>query len=119
MTTDPNAADILQRLYPLLVARKQADPATSYVAALHAKGLDKILEKVGEEAVETLLAAKNRLPAAIIHETADLWFHTLVMLAHLEIPVEQVLEELANRFGTSGQASKSCPPFPSRSTTTR
>ncbi|MBF0189973.1 MAG: phosphoribosyl-ATP diphosphatase [Magnetococcales bacterium] len=102
MNTPPSAADILQRLYPLLVARKQADPSTSYVAALHAKGLDKILEKVGEEAVETLLAAKNRLPAPIIHETADLWFHTLVMLAHLEIPAEQVLEELARRFGTPG-----------------
>ncbi|MBF0341723.1 MAG: phosphoribosyl-ATP diphosphatase [Magnetococcales bacterium] len=99
----PASSDILARLYPILVARRQADPATSYVAGLHAGGLDKILEKVGEEAVETLLAAKNGQPEAIIHETADLWFHTLVMLAHLEIPFQAVLEELEQRFGKSGQ----------------
>ncbi|MBF0211927.1 MAG: phosphoribosyl-ATP diphosphatase [Magnetococcales bacterium] len=99
MNLDPPTADtILSRLYQRLVARREADPSTSYVAGLHAKGLDKILEKVGEEAVETLLAAKNGVPEAIIHETADLWFHSLVMLAHLEIPHDRVLEELVKRF---------------------
>ncbi|MBF0628784.1 MAG: phosphoribosyl-ATP diphosphatase [Magnetococcales bacterium] len=93
-------ADILTRLSQVLQARKEADPAASYVATLYAKGLDKILEKVGEEAIETILAAKNGTPAAIIHETADLWFHTLVMLAHLEIGHEEVLRELERRFGT-------------------
>lgn len=97
--SSPSAGEVFSSLHQLLLARKQADPASSYVASLYAKGLDKILEKVGEESIETILAAKNGEPGAIIHETADLWFHTLVMLAHQEIPPEQVLEELVRRFG--------------------
>ncbi|MBF0614779.1 MAG: phosphoribosyl-ATP diphosphatase [Magnetococcales bacterium] len=93
-----NVDPFLSRLQERLQSRKDADPTTSYVAGLHARGLDKILEKVGEEAIETVIAAKNGDQAAIIHETADLWFHTLVMLTHLGLSYEQVLAELARRF---------------------
>ncbi|MFZ1324970.1 MAG: phosphoribosyl-ATP diphosphatase, partial [Candidatus Contendobacter sp.] len=73
---------ILRELAATLEARKQADPDRSYVARLYAKGLDGILKKVGEEAAETLLAAKNDDPRNLVYEIADLWFHTLVLLAH-------------------------------------
>lgn len=98
--------DILSRLAQTLEERKQADPASSYVAGLYAKGLDAILKKIGEEATETVLAAKEGVPEKIIHETADLWFHTLVLLAHQGLRPEQVLEELARRFGVSGVDEK-------------
>ena len=99
-------SDVLQRLAEVLESRKQADPADSYVAGLYAKGLDAVLKKIGEEATETVLAAKEGVPEKIIHETADLWFHTLVMLAHQGLRPEQVLEELARRFGVSGVEEK-------------
>lgn len=102
--------EILCQLAATLEARKQADPDSSYVARLYAKGLDAILKKVGEEATETLLAAKNGDPKHLIHETADLWFHTLVMLAHQGLGPEAVLEELHRRFGTSGLAEKAARP---------
>lgn len=102
--------EILCQLAATLEARKQADPDSSYVARLYAKGLDAILKKVGEEAAETLLAAKNGDPKHLIHETADLWFHTLVMLAHQGLGPEAVLEELHRRFGTSGLAEKAARP---------
>ena len=80
-------SDVLQRLAEVLEARKSAAPDSSYVASLHAKGLNKILEKVGEEATETILAAKDAELSGdhsdLIYETADLWFHSLVMLSHL------------------------------------
>ncbi|MBF0371377.1 MAG: phosphoribosyl-ATP diphosphatase [Magnetococcales bacterium] len=95
----PTAATVLEALYQVLLERKNADPESSYVAGLYAKGRDRILQKVGEEAVETILAAKNGDPEAVIHETADLWFHTLVMLAEQGIAPEKVLGELAGRFG--------------------
>ncbi|MBE2293346.1 MAG: phosphoribosyl-ATP diphosphatase [Phycisphaerales bacterium] len=98
--------EVLHQLAATLEARKQADPDSSYVARLYAKGLDAILKKVGEEAAETLLAAKNGDPKHLIHETADLWFHTLVMLAHQGLGPEAVLEELHRRFGTSGLTEK-------------
>lgn len=102
--------DILSQLDALLADRKHADPTLSYVAGLHAKGLNKILEKVGEECVETLLAAKDAAAsgdrAALIRETADLWFHTLVMLSHLGENAEPVLIELQRRFGISGLEEK-------------
>ncbi len=100
--------DILQHLAILLEQRKTADPSTSYVAGLYAKGLNKILEKVGEEATETILAAKDFAldPQAIVKETADLWFHSLVMLVYLQVPVDQVLNELAARHGVSGLVEK-------------
>lgn len=98
--------DVLQRLTEVLEARKQADPHSSYVAGLYAKGLDAILKKVGEEATETVLAAKSGNPDQLIRETADLWFHTVVMLVHQGLRPERVLEELARRFGVSGLDEK-------------
>ena len=96
--------DIIQRWAATLEDRKTGDPATSYVASLHAKGLNKILEKVGEEATETIIAAKDadHDPVAVIKETADLWFHSLVMLSHLNLDAGDLLRELEDRFGTSG-----------------
>jgi phosphoribosyl-ATP pyrophosphohydrolase len=101
---------ILRELAATLEQRKQADPDSSYVARLYAKGLDAILKKVGEEAAETLIAAKNGDPEHLVYETADLWFHTLVMLAHQGIDPDAVLNELHRRFGTSGLAEKAARP---------
>jgi len=100
-------SDILSRLADTLEARKQADPASSYVAKLYTKGLDAILKKVGEEATETIVAAKNGDRQQIVYETADLWFHCLVMLASQGVRPEEVLDELARREGLSGLAEKS------------
>ncbi|MGF1546627.1 MAG: phosphoribosyl-ATP diphosphatase [Thiotrichales bacterium] len=97
---------ILTELADVLEARKSAAPDASYVASLYAKGLDKILKKIGEEATETVIAAKDGAPEQVIYETADLWFHSMVMLAHLGLRPEQVLEELARRFGLSGLEEK-------------
>lgn len=103
-------SDILQQLALVLQERKQADPHSSYVAQLHHKGLNKILEKVGEEATETLLAAKDAQVSGcnkeVIAETADLWFHSFVMLSHLGISHQDVLNELAHRMGVSGLDEK-------------
>ncbi len=96
----------LQKLAEILEARKQADPGSSYVATLYSKGLDSILKKVGEEATETILAAKGESQEQLIYETADLWFHTLVMLAARDLGPEQVLQELDRRFGLSGLEEK-------------
>ena len=90
---------ILHELAATLEERKQADPNSSYVARLYTKGLDAILKKVGEEAAETLLAAKNGDPEHLVYENADLWFHTLVMLAHQGLGPDAVLNELHRRFG--------------------
>lgn len=104
--------DVLQQLAAIIEQRKAAGSEESYVASLHAKGLNKILEKVGEEATETILAAKdaqNLDPAklqALVQETADLWFHSLVMLSHLNLGPDQVLEELEKRFNISGLVEK-------------
>lgn len=97
---------ILTRLAQLLAQRKTEDPDHSYVAGLYARGLDAILKKVGEEATETVLAAKDGDPDRLVYETADLWFHTLVMLAHQDLGPDEVLAELERRFGTSGYAEK-------------
>ena len=99
-------SDILNRLSELLEQRKTADPASSYVAKLYAKGMDSILKKVGEEATETVLAAKGGNKDEIIYETADLWFHTLIMLAQAGLKPQDVLDELARREGLSGIAEK-------------
>ncbi len=101
---------ILHELAAVLEARKRADPDSSYVARLYAKGLDAILKKVGEEAAETLIAAKNGDPEPLVRETADLWFHTLVMLAHQGLGPEAVLNELQRRVGTSGLTEKAARP---------
>jgi phosphoribosyl-ATP pyrophosphohydrolase len=95
-------SDILDRLSVLLEERKTADSASSYVAKLYAKGMDGILKKVGEEATETILAAKGGKKEEIIYETADLWFHTLVMLAKADLKPQDILDELARREGLSG-----------------
>lgn len=99
-------SDVLNRLAELLEQRKQADPQTSYVAKLYAKGTDSILKKIGEEAAETIIAAKDGDAEKIIYETADLWFHCLVMLSHAGLKPEQVLQELARREGLSGLEEK-------------
>ncbi len=101
-----SAGEILERLAAILEQRKGADPESSYVAKLYAKGLDAILKKIGEEATETVLAAKQGDAQQVIHETADLWFHTLVMLAQQGLGPEQVLAELDRRFGVSGLTEK-------------
>ena len=101
---------VLSQLTEVLQARKQANVDDSYVASLHAQGLNKILEKVGEEAVETILAARDAEQSGnnekVIYETADLWFHSLVMLSHLGENAESVLAELARRFELSGLEEK-------------
>ena len=98
--------DILERLERAIAERRAADPKSSYVAALNAKGLDAILKKIGEEATETVIAAKAGDRAAVVHETADLWFHCLVMLAQQGVGVDEVLAELARREGRSGLDEK-------------
>lgn len=102
--------DILDQLDALIRQRMAAGSTDdSYVASLHKKGLNKILEKVGEEAIETILAAKDvatQGSEALVHETADLWFHTLIMLAESGTNSDAVLKELARRFGLSGLDEK-------------
>jgi len=104
-------SDILTALSTILAQRKAAgNTDDSYVAQLHGKGLNKILEKLGEECTETILAAKDAQTSAnkddLIYETADLWFHSMVMLSHLDIDHEAVLNELGRRFGLSGLEEK-------------
>ncbi len=98
--------DILKRLTETLEVRKSASPESSYVAKLHARGLDAILKKIGEEATETVMAAKDDQNEKIIYEVADLWFHTLVLLSHKGLTAQDVLDELARREGVSGIEEK-------------
>jgi phosphoribosyl-ATP pyrophosphohydrolase len=98
--------DVLERLSQVLEARKQAEPESSYVAMLYAKGLDAILKKIGEEATETVMAAKDGAPDKVVCEVADLWFHTLVLLAQQGLGPGAVLAELDRRFGLSGLEEK-------------
>jgi phosphoribosyl-ATP pyrophosphohydrolase len=98
--------DTLQQLADILELRKLESADKSYVASLYAKGLDTILKKVGEEATETVIAAKNGDKQQIIYETADLWFHCLVMLADQGLGPNDVLKELQRRFGLSGLDEK-------------
>jgi len=98
--------DILDRLAQVLEERKNADPGQSYVAGLYAKGMDAILEKVREEAAEICVAAKTESDEQLIYETADLWFHTLVMLTARGLGPSAVLAELESRFGLSGLEEK-------------
>ena len=105
-------SDVLTELASILEQRKKSSSSDSYVASLHEKGLNKILQKIGEEATETILAAKDHAEQtgknqqAVISETADLWFHTMVMLSHLNLTPQQVLDELKKRFNMSGLAEK-------------
>ncbi|MBI3773814.1 MAG: phosphoribosyl-ATP diphosphatase [Gammaproteobacteria bacterium] len=95
-------ADVLSQLAQVLEQRKQAAADSSYVAGLYAKGLDAILKKIGEEATETVIAAKSGDRGQIVYEVADLWFHTLVLLAQQGLHPDEVLKELERRFGLSG-----------------
>lgn len=98
--------DFLARLAETVASRRDGDPTQSYVARLFHKGEDAILKKIGEEATETVMAAKDGDPAKIVAETADLWFHTIVMLARYNLTPADVLAELARREGTSGIEEK-------------
>ena len=98
--------NVLAQLAEVLESRKQAEPDSSYVAKLYIKGLDAILKKIGEEATETVMAAKDGDKDKIVYEIADLWFHTLILLAQQGLHPDAVLAELARRFGVSGLVEK-------------
>ena len=102
--------EILAALTEILEQRKGAEPDSSYVASLYTKGLDAILKKVGEEATETVMAAKDVAHGGnsekLVYEVADLWFHTMILLADQGLSADDVLEELARRFGVSGHDEK-------------
>ena len=103
--------DTLQQLNDTLTRRKLEEPSVSYVASLYQSGVNKIAQKVGEEATEVVIAAKDaasdaKLKPALVGEVADLWFHSLVLLNHLELSVDDVLNELQNRIGVSGHTEK-------------
>ncbi len=105
----PTSTDLLARLADTLATRRPdrgGDPESSYVARLLAKGPDAFLKKIGEEATELVMAAKDGVPERIVSETADLWFHSLVLLTHYNLRPEDVLQELARREGLSGLAEK-------------
>ena len=120
MSNNTNNAnnDTLTEVAKVLQSRKSAEPDSSYVSSLYAKGLDAILKKVGEEATEVVMAAKdleaatvnndsdNKDKSKVVNEVADLWFHTLVLLAHQDLHPDDVLKELDRRFGTSGIVEK-------------
>ncbi|NOY54309.1 MAG: phosphoribosyl-ATP diphosphatase [Deltaproteobacteria bacterium] len=92
-------AEILRRIYEVLLERKKSLPDASYTASLFRQGEDAILRKVGEETLEVLLASKAGVESEIVHETADLYFHLLVLLAHHGIPLARIYAELTDRFG--------------------
>ncbi len=98
--------DILQAVYQVILDRKAQPAESSYTSSLMQKGIDKILKKVGEEATEVVIAAKGGKRDEIVYETADLFFHLLVMLGFHDIPPEDVYSELRRRFGTSGIEEK-------------
>ena len=98
--------DTLTELARVLEQRKASEPDSSYVASLYHKGLDAILKKIGEEATETVMAAKDGDRDKIVYEMADLWFHCMVMLADQGLGPQDVLQELQRRFGLSGLEEK-------------
>lgn len=93
---------ILQRVSDTLAERREADPNSSYVASLYAKGLDAILKKVAEESAEVLMAAKDGDRLHIVWEVTDLWFHSLILMAHFGLSADDILVELRRREGISG-----------------
>jgi phosphoribosyl-ATP pyrophosphohydrolase len=107
---ETGSAGVLERIAAVIESRKGADPASSYVAKLFSRGGDAVLKKIGEEATETVMAAKDGDPGRIVAEVADLWFHCLVMLAGHGLRPEAVLAELARREGLSGIAEKAARP---------
>jgi phosphoribosyl-ATP pyrophosphohydrolase len=102
--------DILQAVYEIIQERKANPTDSSYTASLMQKGIDKILKKLGEEATEVVIAGKGGKRDEVVYETADLFFHTLVLLGYYDIPPEEVYAELRRRFGTSGIAEKASRP---------
>ncbi len=106
MNSEEINAEILRRLMETIESRKTASPDSSYVAKLFSKGEDAILKKIGEEATEVVLAAKGGDKAHVVYETADLWFHTMVLLAEHGLSARDVLKELARREGVSGLVEK-------------
>lgn len=101
---------ILKKLTETLEARKKDDPSKSYTASLYRDGLEAILKKVNEEAFETIVAARQGDNKELVHEVADLWFHTLVLMAHKNLSAEDILNELSRREGTSGIEEKESRP---------
>jgi phosphoribosyl-ATP pyrophosphohydrolase len=106
MTSANNVQEILERLTGMLEQRKSAPPETSYVAKLYSKGEDAILKKIGEEATEVVLASKSGDKSQLVYEMADLWFHSMVLLAQKGLTVADVTSELARREGLSGIVEK-------------
>ncbi len=104
--TDNNPQQILDAIYQVVQERKSSPAEKSYVASLYAKGLDKILGKIGEEATEVAIAGKGGDTEEVVYEVADLWFHTLVLLGYYDLPPERIYSELARRFGLSGLVEK-------------
>jgi phosphoribosyl-ATP pyrophosphohydrolase len=105
-----NTNTILKKLSDTLEARKKDDPSKSYTASLYRDGLEAILKKVNEEAFETIIAARQGENKELVHEVADLWFHTLVLMAHKNLSAEDILNELCRREGTSGIEEKESRP---------
>jgi len=101
-----DSAEVLARLADVLAERRHADPDSSYVAGLHARGVDAILAKVAEESDEVIEAGREKDDGHLAHEVADLWFHTMVLLSHRGLSADDVLAELARRFGVSGLTEK-------------
>lgn len=101
-----NSQDILDAIYDVVQDRKKNPQDTSYVALLYAKGLDKILGKIGEEATEVAIAGKGGDENEVVSEIADLWFHTLVLLGYYDLPPDRIYAELERRFGQSGVEEK-------------
>lgn len=101
-----NETDIFKALEQILIKRKTADPDSSYVAGLYDDGLDVILKKIGEEASEVIIAGKDKQKEQIIYEVTDLWFHTMVLLAHQNINIDEITTEFGRRFGISGLDEK-------------
>ena len=104
--TETSQQQILEALYQVVQQRKGESPEHSYVASLYAKGVDKILGKVGEEATEVVIAGKGGDTGELVYELADLWFHSLVLMAWYDLPPERIFAELSRRFGLSGLAEK-------------
>jgi len=105
MNPTPQSQDVLARIAEVIESRKPAaggDPDKSYVAKLFAKGTDAILKKIGEEATETVMAAKDGDAQKLVYEVADLWFHSIIALAQFGLTPQQVIAELARREGLSG-----------------
>lgn len=94
--------EVLHRVAATLAERKQAEPSSSYVSSLYAKGTDAICKKVAEEAAETIMAAKDKDLLHVVWEVTDLWFHSMILLSHFGLSVDDVLAEFRRREGVSG-----------------